>query len=71
MGETLDDGETLNLCPVSQNEVDICVTAANSLTWKDHDPEAVAGEPGKLFWPVCVCEESEWRPVRAPVLVLV
>ena len=23
MGETLDDGETLNLCPVSRNEVDI------------------------------------------------
>ena len=27
------------------------------------------GEPGKLFWPVCMREESEWRPVRAPVLV--
>ena len=30
----------------------LCVTAANSLTRKDHDPEAVTGEPSKLFRPV-------------------
>ena len=47
------------------------VAAANSLTRKDHVPEAVTGEPGKLFWPVCIREESEWRPVGTPVSVLV
>ena len=50
---------------------DTYVVAANSLTQKDHDPEAVTREPSKLFWPVCVCKESEWRLVRTPVLVLV
>ena len=48
---------------------EICVVAANSLTRKDHDLEAVTGEPGKLFQPVCICEESEWRPVRTLVSV--
>ena len=54
-----------------QNLLDfrIYVAAANSLTRKDHDPEAVTGEPGKLFRPVCVHEESEWRPVGTPVSV--
>ena len=37
------------------------VVAANSLTQKDHDPEAVTGEPSKLFWSVCIREESDWR----------
>ena len=45
------------------------VAAANSLTQKDHDSEAVNGEPGKLFWPVCIHEESECRLVRTPVSV--
>ena len=45
----------------------ICVAAANSLTRKDHDP--VTGEPSKLLRPVCICKESEWRPVRTPVSV--
>ena len=49
----------------------IYVAAANSLTRKDHDPEAVTWEPGKLFRPVCIHEESEWRPVRTLVSVLV
>ena len=47
----------------------LCVAAANSLTWMDHDLEAVTGEPSKLFQPVCVREESEWRPVGALVSV--
>ena len=45
------------------------VAAANSLTRKDHDPEAVTGESGKLFRPVCVRKESEWRLVGTPVSV--
>ena len=47
----------------------IYVVAANSLTRKDHDLEAVTGEPGKLFRPVCICKESEWRAVGTPVSV--
>ena len=47
----------------------LCVAAVNSLTWKDHDPEAVTREPGKLFWPVCIHKESEWRLVGTPVSV--
>ena len=27
------------------------------------------GKPGKLFWPVSACEESEWRLARALVSV--
>ena len=34
-----------------------------------HDLEAVTGEPGKLFQPVCIREGSEWRPVGTPVSV--
>ena len=57
-------------CPDTPSFCDhICVAAANSLTRKDHDPEAVTGEPGRLFRPVCICEESEWRPVGTPVSV--
>ena len=51
--------------------ITLYVAAANSPTSKDHNPEAVTGEPGKLFRPVCICEESEWRLVRTLVSVQV
>ena len=47
----------------------VYVAAANSLTRNDHGWKLLPGKPSKLFQPVCVREESEWRLVRTPVSV--